>query len=137
MKKAIIYVFFLFASVNTFAQQKEILNVFHSQIKAFNEENVEQMVKNISEDYKYYYVSSDKLLLEVEGKDQFKKSMQSYFGAGMQVKSKILEYSILGNKISFKEEVTYKNKKGKWVSASSLGVYQIEKGKITRTWYFL
>ena len=36
-----------------------------------------------------------------------------------------------------KEGIEYKDKNGKTRKASSLGVYKVENGKITRTWYYL
>jgi hypothetical protein len=118
------------------AQDKEILQVFENQLKAFNQSNVEQLVNNVSDDFKFYYLTSNELLLEVEGKEQFRKSMDDYFAGGFKVISKILDYSILGNRISFKEEVSYKNAKGDFVSSFALGIYEIENNKITRAWYF-
>ncbi len=118
------------------AQVKEILSVLENQIKAFNQSNVEELVNNVSDDFKFYYITSNELLLEVDGKEQFRKSMNEYFKDGFKVTSKITDHSVLGNRISFKEEVSYKNAKGNLVSSFALGIYEIKNNKITRAWYF-
>lgn len=136
MKKIFWLLTFLLISLTSCSQNDTILNVLKSQVEAFNSQDVDKLVANVSDDIKYFYITPDQLLQEVEGKENFRKSMQAYFDSGIKVFSKIEDYVIEGNRISFKEVVSYTNKKGKKVSASSLGVYQIVNGKITRTWYF-
>ena len=119
------------------AQDNKVLEVFNDQIKAFDEQDIDRLVHNVSEDFKYSYVTDDETMLEVEGKEKFRQSMQAYFAADMKVHSTVESYIIQGNKISFKEVLSYTNKAGKRVSASSMGVYQIVKGKIRRAWYFV
>ncbi|MEO1033497.1 MAG: nuclear transport factor 2 family protein [Bacteroidota bacterium] len=119
------------------SQNNDILGILYDQVEAFNNQDIDKLVENVSEDYKYYYVTSNQLIKEVEGKENFRKSMQSYFGSGIKVTSEIKSYVIEGNRISFREEVSYLNKDNKRVYASSLGVYQIIGGKITRSWYFM
>lgn len=111
--------------------------LLESHIEAFNQSDVESLVNNISDDFKWYYVTSDTLLLEVEGKEAFRKSMESYYKYVGKVTSSVEDLVIQGNLISFKETVSYKNKEGKLVSASSMAVYQFKKNKISRAWYFI
>ncbi|MEZ5345987.1 MAG: nuclear transport factor 2 family protein [Pyrinomonadaceae bacterium] len=114
-----------------------MLDVFNDQVDAFIKEDVGRLVNNVSDDFKYFYISSDELVLEVEGKDQFEKSMRAYFGRGRKVFSKIESYFIDKNRITFKEIVSHKNKNGETVSSSAIGTYEIKNGKITRSWYFV
>lgn len=134
-----IYLLFFLFLVATFscAQENKLSKVLYDQVEAFNNQNVGKLVENVSDDFKYFYISSNELIKEVEGKEDFKKSMEAYFNSGIKVFSEIKSYTIVGNRISFKEVVSYLNKKGEWVYSSSLGVYQIVDKKITRAWYFI
>ena len=131
--------FFLFIGISSSIAQEEqkILKVFDGQIMAFNNQDVEKLVENVSEDFKYFYITSNELVLEVEGKEKFKQSIMSYFSSGRKVLSEIESYDIVGNKISFKERVSHLNKKGERVYSSAIGVYEIKNSKITRSWYFI
>ena len=71
------------------------------------------------------------------GKENFKASMEGYFKSGKSVFSSIDGYAIDGNRISFKEVVRHKDKSGKTVSSSAMGIYEIREGNIYRAWYFI
>lgn len=138
MKSALISAMFtLFSTLHLTAQDKMILDVFENQVLAFNEGDIDQLVDNVSEKFKYFYITSNELILEVEGKVPFRESMESYFSSGRKVTSTIKFYTIVGNRISFKEEVSHLNSEGKRIYSSALGVYEIKDGKITRSWYFI
>ena len=124
-------------SFNVCGQSQQILTVFNDQVEAFNQGDIDRLVNNITDDFKWFYLSSDTLLLEVEGKEHFKKSMEGYFSTGQKVLSSIESYTITGNRISFNEMVRYKNKKGEMISSSAMGVYEIRDKKIYRAWYFI
>ncbi len=139
MRKYGIVLFFLFIGMNFLIAQEEqqILKIFNSQIVAFNNQDIDKLVGNVSKDFKYYYITSDELVLEAEGKEKFRQSMKAYFSSGRKVLSEIESYEIVGNKISFKETVSHLNNKGKRVYSSAIGAYEIKDGKITRSWYFI
>ena len=88
------------------------LKLLKEQITAFNNKDLETMLTNISDDFKWYGLSSDSLMIEASGKEEFEKSMKQYFKAISEINSKLADYIIIGNKISFIETVTYKNSKG-------------------------
>lgn len=137
MQKIIIISFFTFCINNTYTQNDELLRVLNDQVVAFNKGDVERLVNNVSEDFKWYSLTSDTLIIEVTGKHNFKKSMENYFRSGRKVTSTIDSYSIDGDRISFREVVSHKNKSGEKVSSSAMGIYEIKEGKITRAWYFI
>ena len=132
-------IFLLLLGINgAWAQEGDaMVNLFNDQIEAFNKKDVSRLVENVSEDFKYFYITSNELVLEAAGKEKFRQSMEAYFGSGYEVTSKIISHEVVGNKISFKEEVSYLNKEGKRVYSSALGTFEIKNGKITRSWYFV
>ncbi len=135
--KSLTLLLLAFMPHDSFSQERDVLSVFSDQVDAFNKADVDRLVSNVSDDFKYFYISSDELTLEVQGKDKFRKSMESYFSRGRKVVSKIECYLIEKNRISFREVVSHKNQKGETVSSSALGIYEIRNGKITRSWYFV
>ncbi|MDC8002658.1 nuclear transport factor 2 family protein [Aureisphaera galaxeae] len=137
MRKYLFALVFLLSGSLLWAQDGSLLELFQSQIKAFNTQDVDALVNNVSEDFKYFYITKDELVLEVVGKEAFRNAMEQYFGSGIKVTSEISEYVVQGSIISFKETVSYLNKEGKKVQSSSMGAYQIKDGKITRSWYFI
>lgn len=64
----------------------------------------------------------------------FQTSMINYFADGRKVYSFIEQYAIDGNRVSFREVVSHK---GKDVSSSVMGIYEIVDGRIRRAWYFI
>jgi hypothetical protein len=125
-----------FVSYIVQAQDKEVLKTFNKQIEAFNQGDVQALTENVHQDFKWYYISSDTLMLEVSGKENFRKSMESYFQSIPSVQSEIESYTIDGNKISFREIARWKSKSGE-KSQSAMGIYEIRENKIYRAWYFL
>ncbi len=139
MKKlALLFTFFMIVN-HTMSQSKNdtLLKVLDDQFIAFNNKDIDQLVNNVSDDFKWFYITSDTLLLEVSGKENFRKSMESYYkNMNGPLKSSIENYTINTNKISFRELVEFKNKKGEWVTSSAMGIYEIKNNKISRAWYF-
>ncbi len=107
------------------------------QFDAFNKGDIERLVNNVTDDFKWFYLSSDSLMLEVEGKENFKASMKNYFADRIPGFSRIEEYAVDAGRVSFKEVISHRNKEGKEVESSALGIYEVRKGKISRAWYFL
>jgi len=118
------------------AQDGEVLQTVKKQIKAFNGQNIQSLVDNVTEDFKWYYIGQDTLMLEVSGKIEFKKSMEGYFAQIKTVKSEIAGYTIDGNRMSFKEVVQYETFTGKKGTTSAMAVYEVKSGLIRRVWYF-
>jgi hypothetical protein len=136
--KSILLSIILFASTSAAnAQNEELLRVFNDQVAAFNEGDVDRLTANVTEDFKWFSLTADTLLLEVAGKENFRQSMAYYFSAGRKSVSTIEQYAVDGERISFREVVSHQNKAGETVSSSAMGIYQIQNGKISRAWYFI
>ncbi|MGB0495881.1 MAG: nuclear transport factor 2 family protein [Kangiellaceae bacterium] len=119
-------------------QIKNPLDILKDQVDAFNKRDIGRLVKNVSDDFKWYSITADQLLIESKNKASFKDGMEKYYQARPQIiTSKIDSYVIDGSRISFKEVVSHKNKKGEMVSSSAMGIYQMKDGKIFRAWYFI
>lgn len=129
-------VFALFSMATLFAQDLKVYDIVSEQVLAFNAGDVDRLVDQVSEDFKWYYIGSDTLLLELSGKEQFKANMSGYFSEVKSVHAEISEYAIDGNRMSFKEVVTYETVSGKKGSTSAMAVYEVQNDLIYRVWYF-
>ncbi len=112
------------------------LGLLKMQVKAFNAADIEKMGQNVTDDFVYAYIDANSLIKQSEGRDAFVSDMRGYFENVKEVKSEILNYTVVGNTISFKEEVSWQGENGR-LSAESMGVYQVQDGKISRAWYFI
>jgi len=137
MKKASVIVILLIVSNIVVAQSNDLLSLLKDQVHAFNNQDVKKLVANVSNDMKYYYLTADELIIETSGKEAFHKAMTNYFKSGNKPHSVIKNHVIDGSRISFKEVVSHKNKKGETVSSSAMGIYQYKDSKIVRAWYFI
>ncbi len=134
--KFIISVFTLFSMATLFAQDQKVYGIVSEQVLAFNEGDIDRLVDQVSEDFKWYYIGSDTLLLELSGKEHFRTNMNGYFSQMKSVHSEITEYVIDGNRMSFKEVVTYETVSGKKGRTSAMAVYEVKNDLIFRVWYF-
>lgn len=137
MKKASVIAFLLFFCCIVQAHDEPLKKLLDQQIQALNQQDVESMVDNVTEDFKYYFITNDQLVLQTEGKESFKTSMHNYFNAVQNPQSTIESHTIHGDRISFKEVISYKNNQGEPKSASAMGIYQFKGDKIFRAWYFV
>lgn len=121
-------------AVLTSLNAQSLAEVLNRQIEAFNSHDIELMSENLTEDFIWSSVMKDSTVTETKGIEAFKKAMTGYFSHFKDVHSEVVESVSHGKIISFKEQVSWTSEKGKR-SQSSIGVYLIEEGKISRAWY--
>ena len=141
MKKATFVLIFLLFCMTSHAKdnifEDKLYQLLSDQVEAFNKQDVEHLVKNVTEDFKWYSLTSDQLLIETDGKQAFKEGMTEYYKSDRKSTSIIESYTIDGDRISFKEAVSHINTIGEKVSSSAMGIYQYKGDKIYRAWYFV
>ena len=110
--------------------QNTIVDLLDDQVDAYNHQDVNRLVSNVTDDFIWFSQTSDTLFIEVSGKENFRANMIKYFESrSFKSHSKISKYVINGNRISFEEIVSHQNKRGDLVSSSALGIYQIKNNK--------
>ena len=137
MKKASVIVVLLIVSNIVVAKTPDLQALLNNQVDAFNNQDIAKLVSNITDDMKYFYITSDELIIETSGKAAFETAMINYFKSGRTPQSSIESTVIDGSRISFKEVVSHINKEGETVSSSAMGIYQYRDDKIVRAWYFI
>lgn len=134
MIKTCLFLFLTTATFQSFAQDLSLL--LDKQVQAFNAKDIDEMMAQLHDDFKWYWITTDELVLEVAGKEAFQASMTSYYQSIPQVQSEIVERSVLGNRVSFVETVSYTNNKGNKGESSAMGMYEFKDGLIYRVWYY-
>lgn len=115
-----------------------LIKLLQDQFDAYNQRDIDRLVNNVTDDFKWYSLTAEELLIETSGKVNFKKSMQKYYDSRPQnIHSVIESYTLNGNRISFKEVVSSQTKDGTTKSSSAMGIYEFKNGKIYRAWYFV
>ena len=115
-----------------------LIKLLQDQFDAYNQRDIDRLVNNVTDDFKWYSLTADELFIEISGKANFKKSMQDYYDSRPQnIHSVIESYTLDGNRTSFREVVSRQTKDGKTKSSSAMGIYEFKEDKIYRAWYFI
>lgn len=118
------------------SQAQDVPELIQQQTDAFNNNDLDKMTAQLHEGFKWYWIKADELVLEVEGKEAFRSAMESYYQSIPTVQSEIVELSVLGNRASFLEKVSYTTDQGKHGESRALGTYEFKDGLIYRVWYY-
>ena len=114
---------------------KKIVNQY---FKAYNEFDLEGMIKNIHRDIVFKNYAREEVTLELNGKSAFKTQIEQAFALFKNREMKIIEQKfgddIVENKIDFKGvlavDISYKLKKYDLIKLQSRSIFKFKKGKI-------
>ena len=136
--KWLVAILFITFSSSSLGEDRKLIDLFNDQADAFNKKDIKRLVNNVSEDFIWFSITSNELLIETKDKASFKMAMENYYkNKNRNSFSKIEGYTIDGDRISFKEVVSHRNKKGELVESSAMGVYEMKNNRIFRAWYFV
>ncbi|PHS20624.1 MAG: hypothetical protein COA86_01370 [Kangiella sp.] len=136
--KWLVAILFITFSSSSLGEDRKLIDLFNDQVDAFNKKDIKRLVNNVSEDFIWFSITSNELLIETKDKASFKMAMENYYkNKNRNSFSKIEGYTIDGDRISFKEVVSHRNKKGELVESSAMGVYEMKNNRIFRAWYFV
>jgi len=134
----------LFAAASSFAadpppaptaDEPEPVRIVRAYIEAFNQHNIPAMAERVATDFVWFNVTSDRATVEVKGRDMLRKTLSNYFEGTPTVRSEIDGVANAGDYVSFRERATWTSLLGQR-SQSSLAVYEVKSGLITRAWYY-
>jgi hypothetical protein len=115
--------------------EPEPVRVVRAYIEAFNRHDIPAMAERVGEDFVWFNVTSDRATVEVKGRDSLRKTLANYFRGTPTVRSEIEGIVSAGNYVSFRERANWTSLLGQR-SQSSLAVYEVKSGLITRAWYY-
>lgn len=112
------------------------LEVVLEQFESFNRHDAAALARNVADDFSWYTLRGDSLVAEVRGRAAFLAGMIEYFRAFPDVRSALESVTALGGLVAFRERLSWTGPDGRTRAAASLGVYEVEAGRIRRAWYF-
>jgi hypothetical protein len=102
-------------------------------INAYNQHDIEKMLKKTTEDVKWLYNINDKLLIETDGKDALRTAMIAHFNQHTQARSQIKQSLTLGDTVAVIEEAFSNDGKR---SQCALSIYQLHQNLIQSVTYY-
>ena len=115
--------------------EPEPVRVVRAYINAFNQHDIPAMAERVGEDFVWFNVTSDRATVEVKGRDSLRKTLANYFRGTPTVRSEIEGIISAGDYVSFRERAMWNSLLGQR-SQTSLAVYEVKSGVITRAWYY-
>jgi limonene-1,2-epoxide hydrolase len=115
--------------------EPEPIRVVRAYIDAFNQHNIAAMAERIAPDFVWFNVTSDRATVQVKGRDMLRKTLANYFESTPNVRSEIDGVANAGDYVSFRERANWTSLLGPR-SQSSLAIYEVKGGLITRAWYY-
>ena len=115
--------------------EAEPIRVVRAYIEAFNAHNIPALAERVSPDFVWFNVTSDRATVEVKGRDSLRKNLGNYFDHTPTVRSEIDGIASAGAYVSFRERATWNTLLGQ-KSQTSLAIYEVKEGLITRAWYY-
>lgn len=115
--------------------EPEPVRVVRAYIDAFSRHDIPAMAERVGEDFVWFNVTSDRATVEVKGRDSLRKTLANYFRGTPTVRSEIEGIVSAGDYVSFRERATWTSLLGQRTQ-TSLAVYEVKSGLITRAWYY-
>ena len=115
--------------------ESEPIRIVRAYIEAFNRHDIPAMAERVGADFVWFNVTSDRATVEVKGRDSLRKTLSNYFEGTPTVRSEIDGIAHAGDYVSFRETARWSSLLGQR-SQSSLAIYEVKGGLITRAWYY-
>ncbi len=127
MKK--LFLFFILLANGVFAQSQEITPeiLAQKQLNAYNARDIEAFLEPYADDVEIYTFPNT---LRTKGKEEMRKSYDSYFQKTPKLHCEIKNRIIQGNTVIDKEYIT-----GTGKPFEAIAIYQIENNKIKRVYF--
>ena len=112
--------------------------IIDEYIKAYNEFDVDGMIKNVHENLEFKNIANGEVNFELKGKNAFKKQIKQAFTIFKKREMKIIEQEfnedIVENKIDFKGvlamDISDELKKNDLIKLQSKAIFKLKNGKI-------
>ena len=114
---------------------KDALATVKGFVTAFNEKDIDGMLKLATSDIQWMSVSGQTITSEAGDQDALKKAMSGYFASVPSARSEIHSIHQSGSFVFALEQAFWTSKEVE-KSQCSMAVYELEEGKIKHVWYF-
>ena len=121
---------------NPYAVQPAEYSLIASYVDAYNDRDIDAMAALMSEDIQWLSVERDKIEVFANGKQDLIEQMTDYF-TSPSVTTSTLDGAINdGNFLAVREIAQWSGQDGQRHEQSALAIYEIEKGLVSRVWYY-
>lgn len=119
-------------------KEKRMKRIIDEYIKAYNEFDVDGMIRNVHENMEFKNIANGEVNFELNGKNTFKKQIEQAFSIFKKREMKIIEQNfrddLVENKIDFKGvlamDISDELKKHNLIKLQSKSIFQFKNGKI-------
>jgi len=134
----ILFHFFLISATQAFAQtsiDSSSVTILRTYVEAYNRHDVDKLMTMVADDFTYLSVAGDSMQCDIRGSAPLREWLTGYFRSLPTVRSVIEDVFPCGAYLAMRESAIWQSKKGER-SQVSIGVYEIQNGRIRRAWYF-
>ena len=124
-------------ALNAQVAESASYQVVRDFLQVFNKQDVAAMAGLVAADVRWLSMTKDGTFkADLQGWPALEKWLGSYFSATKNVRSVASNWNANGPYVSFTETANWTSPSGEAKHASSLAVYEVQEGKITRIWYY-
>lgn len=109
--------------------------VVQSFVRAYNDHDLDGMVKLLADDVAWASVEGDKVVTEAATRAELLNKLAVYFKQYPNARSVLEQSFVSGSYVSVRERAFWKQD-GKTLSATAVAVYETANGLIIRAWYY-
>jgi len=109
--------------------------VVQSFVRAYNDHNLDGMVKLLADNVSWESIQGDKVVTEAATRAELINKLAVYFNEHPNARSVLEQSFVSGSYVSVRERAFWKQD-GKTLSATAVAVYETADGRITRAWYY-
>ena len=110
--------------------------VVRANFEAFNRQDIDALVGTVSEDFIWYNIENDKMLIEASGRESLPMGLQDYLKALPTARSVAETMTASGPYVSVRERASWTTRTGEKKSQVAITVYEVRNGLIKRVWYY-
>ena len=115
----------------------ESATVVREFLKVFNKQDIAKMSALVASDVLWLSMTKNGTFkADLQGWPALAKWLKNYFAATKNVRSEASQLNANGPFVSFTETASWQSPTGVTKKASSLAVYEVQGGKISRIWYY-
>ena len=111
------------------------LSVVRSYFAAYNEHDIDAVVRLLTADFVWLNLAGDSITVEVRGADAVRSGLVDYFRRLPTARSDIEAITALGPWVSVRERARWVGANGPR-SQAALSVYEVRGGLLRRVWYY-
>jgi hypothetical protein len=111
------------------------LSVVRSYFAAYNEHDIDAVLRHIAPDFVWLNLAGDSITVELRGADAVRSGLVDYFRRLPTARSDIEAITALGPWVSVRERARWAGPNGPR-SQAALSVYEVRGGLLRRVWYY-